>query len=255
MTTTSDEVWARADAAEPSLAEQLSAARVRKGVDIHRAERDTKIRARHLDALERGDPNDLPGAVYTTGFVRSYAAYLGLDPDDAVDQWRRERGGAEAGGARGPRRRQPLAVPRAMPAPRRQLTFTRSMAWAALLTAVVAAFAVYLGVQLLRYARPPVLVVTEPAAAVQTVDAAATSYVLRGTSVAGAAISITTPGRDRPYRVVAASDATWAAQVDLRRGPNQFDISAADPVTGKTAEQPTQVFIRVPLPAFEAPTP
>ena len=249
--TTSDEVWAPADAAEPSLAERLSGARARMGVDIHRAERDTKIRARHLDALERGDPNDLPGAVYTAGFLRSYAAYLGLDPDDAVDQWRRERGGLGVDA----RPRQPLAVPRAMPAPRRQLTFTRSMAWAALLTAVVAAFAVYLGVQLLRYARPPALVVTEPAAAVLTVDAAATSYVLRGTSVAGAAISITTPGRDRPYRVVAASDATWAAQVDLRRGPNQFDISAADPVTGKTAEQPTQVFIRVPLPAFEAPTP
>jgi hypothetical protein len=251
MTTTSDEVWAPADTAEPSLAERLLAARARKGVDIHRAERDTKIRARHLDALERGDPNDLPGTVYTSGFLRSYATYLGLDPDDAVDQWRRERGGP--GGAA--RSRQPLAVPRAMPAPRRQLTFTRSMAGAALLTAVVAAFAVYLGVQLLRYARPPALVVTEPAAAVLTVDAAATSYVLRGTSVAGAAISITTPGRDRPYRVVAASDATWAAQVDLRRGPNQFDIVAADPVTGKTADQATQVFIRVPLPAFEATTP
>jgi helix-turn-helix protein len=250
MTTTSDEVWARADAAEPSLAERLSAARARKGVDLHRAERDTKIRARHLDALERGDPNDLPGAVYTTGFLRSYAAYLGLDPDDAVAQWRRERGGA-----RRERRRQPVAVPRALPTPRRQLTFTRSMAWAALLTAVVAAFAVYLGVQLLRYARAPALVVTAPAVAVLTVDAGARSYVLRGTSVAGAAISITTPGRDRPYRVLAGSDATWAALVDLRRGPNQFDIVAADPVTGKTAEQPTQVFIRVPLPAFEAPTP
>jgi helix-turn-helix protein len=245
--TTTDEEWAPADAAEPSLAERLSAARARRGVDIHRAERDTKIRARHLDALERGDPNDLPGAVYTTGFLRTYAAYLGLDPDDAVDQWRRERGRA--------RRHEAIALPRAIPAPRRQLTFTRSVAWAALLTAGVAAFAVYLGVQLLRYARAPALVVTAPAVGVLTLDAAATSYVLRGTSVAGAAITITTPGRERPYLVYAAADATWAAQVDLRRGPNQFDISAADPATGKTAEQPAQVFIRVPLPVFDGSTP
>ncbi|HEY6012618.1 MAG TPA: helix-turn-helix domain-containing protein, partial [Candidatus Limnocylindrales bacterium] len=39
----------------PSLPEWLYAARERKGVDLYRAERDTKIRARYLGALERGD--------------------------------------------------------------------------------------------------------------------------------------------------------------------------------------------------------
>ena len=37
-----------------SLPERLYAARERKGVDLYRAERDTKIRARYLAALERG---------------------------------------------------------------------------------------------------------------------------------------------------------------------------------------------------------
>ena len=47
----------RGVAAEPtaSLPERLYAARERKGVDLYRAERDTKIRARYLGALERGD--------------------------------------------------------------------------------------------------------------------------------------------------------------------------------------------------------
>lgn len=245
--TTSDEAWASADAAERSLAERLSAARARKGVDIRRAERDTKIRARDLDALERGDPHDLPGAVDTTGFPRTYASDLGVDPDGAVEQWRREVGGA--------RRRASFPMPRALDAPRHQLTFSRSVISPALLTAVVAAVTVYLGVQLLRYARPPALAVAAPAVAVLTLDGAARSYVLRGTSIAGAAISIVTPGRERPYRVYAAADATWAAQVDLRRGPNQFDISATDPASGKSVEQPIQVFIRVPLPSFDAPAP
>jgi cytoskeletal protein RodZ len=53
-----------------------------KGVDLYRAERDTKIRARYLGALERGDYKELPGAVYTKGFLRNYALYLGLDPED-----------------------------------------------------------------------------------------------------------------------------------------------------------------------------
>ena len=76
----------------PSLSERLYAARKRKGVDLYRAERETKIRARYLGALERGDDADLPGGVYTKGFLRNYALYLGLDPDEALSQWRRERG-------------------------------------------------------------------------------------------------------------------------------------------------------------------
>ena len=47
----------------PSLPERLYAARERKGVDLYRAERDTKIRARYLGALERGDYKELPGGV------------------------------------------------------------------------------------------------------------------------------------------------------------------------------------------------
>src|SRR5215213_9605909 len=78
----------------PSLPERLYAARERKGVDLYRAERDTKIRARYLGALERGDYRELPGAVYTKGFLRNYALYLGLDPEEVVAQWRRERGDA-----------------------------------------------------------------------------------------------------------------------------------------------------------------
>ena len=79
----------------PSLPERLLAARERKGVDLYRAERDTKIRARYLAALERGDYRELPGAVYTKGFLRNYALYLGLDPDEVLLQWRRERGDAQ----------------------------------------------------------------------------------------------------------------------------------------------------------------
>src|SRR3954467_3662116 len=74
----------------PSLGETLQAAREQKGVDLHRAERDTKIRAKHLAALETGDYSDLPGPVYTRGFLKNYAAYLGLDADELVMEWRLE---------------------------------------------------------------------------------------------------------------------------------------------------------------------
>jgi hypothetical protein len=41
--------------------------------------------------------------------------------------------------------------------------------------------------------------------------------------------------------------------VELRRGRNQFDITALDPETGKTAETPARVFITVPFLVIEAP--
>jgi cytoskeletal protein RodZ len=74
----------------PSLGETLYLARERKGVDLYRAERDTKIRAKHLEALENDDYGQLPGQVYTKGFLRNYAVYLGLDPDEALERWREQ---------------------------------------------------------------------------------------------------------------------------------------------------------------------
>ena len=230
----------------PGLPQRLYAARERKGVDLYRAERDTKIRARYLDALERGDWRALPGAVYTKGFLRNYALYLGLDPEEVLRDWRHERGEA--------REREPIVVPRPLAAPRQGLAFTPAVVWAALLTVGVIAFAVYLGVQVLRFARPPTLTVADPAVAVSSVDESTTTYVLRGTSIPGATVSVATPGREQPYRVSAATDGTWSVEVDLRRGRNQFDISAVDPETHKVSETVAQRFITVPFLIIEAPT-
>ena len=73
-----------------SLGQTLRAAREGKRWDIARAERDTRIRARYLTALEAGDYRDLPSAVYTRGFIRNYAQYLGLDPEWCLDLYRLE---------------------------------------------------------------------------------------------------------------------------------------------------------------------
>jgi cytoskeletal protein RodZ len=230
----------------PSLPERLYAARERKGVDLYRAERDTKIRARYLGALERGDYKELPGAVYTKGFLRNYALYLGLDPDEILSQWRRERGDPKEGTP-------VIAVPRPIAAPRQGLTFSPSLVVVALLTIVVLAFGAYLGVQVLRFAKPPTIAVTTPATAVIDVDDSATTYTLRGTTLPGATVAVATPGRD-PYQVTAGPDGDWTLDVELRRGRNQFDVSAVDPDTGKHSEDTIRLFISVPFLVIEAPT-
>jgi cytoskeletal protein RodZ len=229
----------------PGLPERLLAARERKGVDLYRAERDTKIRARYLAALERGDYRELPGAVYTKGFLRNYALYLGLDPDDVLLQWRRERGD--------PREPQAvISVPRPIASPRKGLTFSPSLIVFALLTVGVLIFAGYLGVQLLRFAKPPTIAVTQPATAVIVVEEDATSFVLQGTTIPGG--SVTIKASDQEVRTNADSTGRWSQPVDLRRGENPFEITATDPSTGKVAETPVQRVITVPFLVIEAPT-
>jgi cytoskeletal protein RodZ len=230
----------------PGLPDRLAAARERKGVDLVRAERDTKIRVRYLSALERGDYRDLPGAVYTKGFLRNYAIYLGLDPEDVLRQWRRERGEQTAP--------EPVIVPpRPLAEPTRPLRFSPSVVVAALLTAGVVLFFVYLGSQLLRYSRPPELTVTNPATAVLTVEDDVTSYVLAGKTSAGSIVTVTAPGRAE-LTAAAQSSGDWSVQVDLRRGQNRFQITARNPETGKEAETPREVVITVPFLEFQAPT-
>ena len=239
---------AYATEAGPSLPERLLAARERKGVDLSRAERDTKIRARYLQALEHGEYRELPGAVYTKGFLRNYALYLGLDPDDVLRQWKNERGDAAIPA-------EPvLAVPKPLAAPRQGMTFSPVVVVAALLTVLIVVFGVYMGIQLVRFAKPPTLAVTSPSQFVIDVPEDTTTYTLEGTSIPGATITITAAGRDEPYRVSADATGKWSKDVDLRRGRNQFDITAVDPDTGKTAESTPRIFITVPFLVIEAPT-
>ncbi len=229
----------------PSLPERLLAARERKGVDLYRAERDTKIRARYLSALEHGEFRELPGTVYTKGFLRNYAMYLGLDPDDVLQQWRRERGDVVEP--------PPMVVPRPLTAPRQGLTFTPGVFVAALLTVLVLAFLAYLGLQLFRFNQAPTIAVTDPATAVTTVDETATSYTLRGTTIPGGTVVIDAPGQET-QRVTADATGHWSADVPLRKGRNQFDISATDPATLRTSTQTAELYITVPFSTVQAPT-
>jgi len=68
-----------------TLGETLRQARLDKGVSLADAARETRIRRGYLEALEAEDVAALPPMVYTRGFLRSYAEYLGLSPEAMVD--------------------------------------------------------------------------------------------------------------------------------------------------------------------------
>lgn len=228
----------------PPLGERLLTARERKGVDLYRAERDTKIRAKYLAALERGDFTELPGNVYTKGFLRNYALYLGLDPEGVLEQYRQEYGTS--------RPSEPVViVPRVLEAPRSGFTFTPGLVVAAVLSLAIVAFAGYIVFQLLRFAKPPSIGVTQPAALVSEMNDADRT-VIAGTSDPGATITITGTGQ-QPLRVTADNTGHWQTEVPLNKGRNDFTVTATDPATAKDSS-PIALIITVPIPQLVAPT-
>ncbi|RJQ10987.1 MAG: PASTA domain-containing protein [Dehalococcoidia bacterium] len=66
------------------LGDAFRTERIRRGISLGDAERTTRINRIYLEAIEEGRLETLPAPVYTRGFVRLYARFLGLDPDAAV---------------------------------------------------------------------------------------------------------------------------------------------------------------------------
>jgi cytoskeleton protein RodZ len=82
------------------LGQWLREARQAKGFSLVEAEVGTRIRSKFLNALEEGNYDELPAEVYTKGFLRNYALFLGLDPTEALERYRQretDRRGGEPG--------------------------------------------------------------------------------------------------------------------------------------------------------------
>jgi len=62
--------------------------RVSRGLTLRDAAASLRIRLAYLEAIEAGRFKDLPGATYASGFLRAYAAYLGLDSDDVMGRFK-----------------------------------------------------------------------------------------------------------------------------------------------------------------------
>lgn len=223
------------------LGEVLRAAREAKGVDLPRVERDTKIRARYLSALERGEYRELPGAVYTKGFLRNYGLYLSLDPEYLIDLYRLESSvvSAERASVAPPPR--PIAVRRS-----RAFVLTPNVVVAALLTVLVLAIGAYLVSQLIAFAGTPDLRVVDPAGPVASYDGDA--YTLRGVTAPNARVSVSGP-RENPM-VTADEAGVFEVSVALVPGANLITLSAYDPTTGRTSpEVQRQITVITALPS------
>ena len=76
--------------AAPRAGADLRAARERLGWPIEDVSAALRIRLPHLEALEEGRIDLLPGNAYAVGFLRTYARALGLDPDEIARRFKAE---------------------------------------------------------------------------------------------------------------------------------------------------------------------
>ncbi len=86
----------RTSGAAGSSGALLRATRLQHGLSISDVAAALRIRKEYLEAIETGRTERLPAPAYTLGYVRSYAAALGLDQDEIARRFRSETGLGEA---------------------------------------------------------------------------------------------------------------------------------------------------------------
>jgi cytoskeleton protein RodZ len=75
------------------VGELLQERREDLGLDLDEIAAALKIKPIYLVALEQSRAHDLPGATYAIGFVRAYAEFLGLDPEQLLARFKSESSG------------------------------------------------------------------------------------------------------------------------------------------------------------------
>lgn len=75
---------------ELSLGDIMRGERATLGKSLLDVQRELKIKATYISAIENADPTAFETPGFVAGYVRSYARYLGLDPEWAYAAFRRE---------------------------------------------------------------------------------------------------------------------------------------------------------------------
>ena len=65
-----------------------AAIRASKGIDLKRMCSSTKIRLSYLEAIEKGQFERLPEAIYSETFIKTYAREAGVDSDLILSHYR-----------------------------------------------------------------------------------------------------------------------------------------------------------------------
>ena len=131
----------------------LKEARTKKGISLNDVEKQTKIRLKFLEAIERDAYELLPSPIYAKGFVKNYSSYLGLDSTVIMAFFRRQTNEVKRSILL-PKKTQDIESKGFRLTPGRFITF--------LLIGLTVLFLSYFGLQYGQLQRPPELTITKP---------------------------------------------------------------------------------------------
>jgi transcriptional regulator with XRE-family HTH domain len=194
------------------VGEILRAAREKKGDNLAEISRQIQVREINLHNLEEGYYDNLPAEVYTKGFLRTYANYLGLKADKLVRMYEKEAGiksHLDRSSGKEP------ALPKKVKLPLLTPRFIKI----ALIVAVVAVAVSYLGWQFSNFSRTPKLIIEEPA---NDITISENSIVLRGQAERQGELTINGQG------VFVTEDETFSEKIALKEGLNTISVVIRD---------------------------
>lgn len=190
--------------------EILSEKRRELGLTLEEIEKETKIRKKHLEAIEKNNFSSLPESTIVKGFIRNFAQALGLPPENVLAVFRRDFLENEKG----------RIIPRGMVEPLGEKGFN----WTPKLTLIfglvflVGGFAFFLARQYLSFSFAPPLQIYLP----KENQVVQEKVVVSGKTDKDASVKIEgTP-------ITVSEDGSFKEEIILPRGENVLAIEAVN---------------------------
>lgn len=139
-----------------TLGEKLEEARKSSSLSIEEISKRTNIQKKYLEFLEKGKYNELPADVYVAGYLKTYADCFGLDFQEVISLYKKEKGIEEK--IKSFRKKKNIRKVRSSP-----IIITPKMIRLSLACLAVLGVFFYLWYQVSGISRPPELLVSEPA--------------------------------------------------------------------------------------------
>ncbi len=79
-----------------TLGEKLREAREERGISLSEVAEQTRISSLYLESIEHDDYRNLPGGIFNKGFVKTFAKYVGVNEQEALQDYSRLIEGTDA---------------------------------------------------------------------------------------------------------------------------------------------------------------
>lgn len=203
------ESFTRKKVSSLTLGEKLLKLRTDARLHISDIAKATKIQAKYIEYLEKGEYRKLPADVYVKGYLRSYARYLDIDEDVLLKLYERERNITS--------NLQPALEPvkKGFQGSFRTYTITARSLVITAIVIIIGAVAVYLYTQFRNFTTDPLLTILDPS---QNTEVTTNEITVRGKTDRGTQVTI------NDGAVFVNSDGTFEDKVSLQPGVNMISV-------------------------------